>query len=152
MPLAALTAAATKPTAIERALPSQDEIAWDLTLDPGGGAAAVRISASAEVAGVRVTSGGREIATTLTPFGGLSILERSCHLVVSRAEWTPGGQLLIAGHQRAGDATPTELVLRQTESRRPACCGSDLGRRAFQGRVRPGRDASPDRAAAPAQR
>ncbi len=116
VPLAALTAAATKPTAIERALPSQDEIAWDLTLDPGGGAAAVRISASAEVAGVRVASGGREIATTLTPFGGLSILERSRHLVVSRVEWTPGGQLLIAGHQRAGDATPTELMLRQTES------------------------------------
>ena len=116
LPLAALTAAATKATAVERALPSQDEIAWDPSLNPGGGAAAVRISASPEVTGVRVISGGREIATMLTPFGSLSVLERSCHLVVSRADWTPGGLLLVAGDRRAGDSTPTELVLRRTDS------------------------------------
>ena len=117
LPLAALTADATKPTAVERALPSQDEVAWDLSLDPGRGAtaAAVRIGASAEVTGARVTTGGREITTTLTPFGSLSVTERSCHLLVSQVEWTPAGQLLFAGDQPAGDGRPTELVLRRSD-------------------------------------
>ena len=57
VPLAALTAAHTKPTALERALPGQDEIAWDVSLDPGGGgnAAGMRLGASAEATGARVS-------------------------------------------------------------------------------------------------
>jgi CDP-glycerol glycerophosphotransferase len=101
LPLATLTAAHTVPTALERALPSQDQIAWDLSLDPGRGA--VRLGASAEAAGVQVSDGGREITTTLTPFGSLTVMERSCHLLVSQAEWTSDGQLLLTGDQPTGD-------------------------------------------------
>jgi CDP-glycerol glycerophosphotransferase len=135
LPLATLTAAHTGPTALERALPSQDQIAWDLSLDPGGGAA--RLGAAAEATGVRVSGGGREITTTLTPFGGLTVMERSCHLLVSQAEWTPDGQLVLAGDQLpaggepggaqpggaqpggaqpGGDGEPAEFVLRRSGS------------------------------------
>ena len=118
VPLAALTAAATKPTPVEQALPSQDEISWDLSLDPGRGATAtaVRIGASWKATGVRVTSGGREITTSLTPFGSLSLMERSCQLLVSGLEWTQGGRLVLGGDQSAGGAAPAELVLRRSDS------------------------------------
>ncbi len=117
LPLATLTAAHAKPTAFELALPGQDEIAWDISLDPGsGGNSAVRLGAAFEAAGVLVGSAGREITTTLTPFGSLTVLERSCHLIVSRVEWTSGGQLLLAGDYPAGYGTPAELVLRRSGS------------------------------------
>jgi CDP-glycerol glycerophosphotransferase len=118
LPLAELTAEATKPTAVERALPSQDEIAWDLWLDPGRGGAgpAVRIGASFEVIGVQVVSGAREITTEVTPFGSLSVMERSAQLIVSRVEWTAGGQLLLGGDLPPGGRTPTELVLRRSDA------------------------------------
>ena len=145
LPLAALTAEATKPTAVERALPSQDEVAWDLSLDPGRGAAAaaVRIGASAEAAGARVTSGGREITTTLTPFGSLSVLERSCQLLVSRVEWTPDGQLLFAGDQQVADCRPTELVLRRSDASDQHVLQLTWDDGHFSARVRSRGDASP---------
>jgi CDP-glycerol glycerophosphotransferase len=116
VPLAALMAAHTKPTVLEQALPGQDEIAWDLSLDPAGGAktAGVRLAASAEVAGMRVSSGGREITTTLTPYGNLTILERTCHLLASRVEWTPDERLLLAGDFPESAGKPAELVLRRS--------------------------------------
>ncbi len=118
VPLAMLTAAHAKPTAVERALPGQDEITWDLALEPGSGGntAAVRLGAAAEVAGVRVSSGGREITTALTPFGSLTVLERTCHLLVSRVEWMADGRLRLAGDYPAGDGKPAELVLRRSGS------------------------------------
>ena len=118
LPLATLTAAHTKPTALDRALPGQDEIAWDVSLHPGGGAktAAVRLGAAVEATGVRASDDGREITTTLTPFGSLTVMERTSHLLVSRAEWTSAGQLLLAGDQPVGDAAPVELVLRRVGS------------------------------------
>ncbi len=116
LPLAELTAAHTEPTAVERALPGQDEISWDVWLNPGTpGTGAVRLGASGEAAGVRACSAGREITTTLTPYGNLTVLERDCHLVVSRVEWTPDGRLVLAGHHpAAADGQPAELVLRRS--------------------------------------
>jgi len=129
LPLAMLTTAHIKPTALEQAVPGQDQVAWDLSLDPGSGA--VRLGAGAEATGIRVSSGGREITTTLTPFGNLTVMERTSHLLVSRAEWTPDGHLLLAGDQPAGDqpagdqpagdqpasdGMPAELVLRRNAS------------------------------------
>jgi CDP-glycerol glycerophosphotransferase len=118
LPLATLTAARAKPTALEQALPGQDEIAWDLSLDPGSAAnpSPVRLAASSEATGARASSGGREITTTLTPYGNLTVVERTCHLIVSRAEWTSDGQLLLAGDQPVSDDMPAELVLRRSDS------------------------------------
>jgi CDP-glycerol glycerophosphotransferase len=114
LPLATLTAARTKPTALEQALPGQDEIAWDLALAPGsGGGPAVRLGASMEATGVRASSGGREITTTLTPYGNLTVVERPSHLLISGAEWTSDGQLLLTGHQNDSDDAPAQLVLRR---------------------------------------
>src|SRR6202035_5954778 len=109
LPLATLTAAHIKPTAIEQAVPGQDQVAWDLSLDPGSGA--VRLGASVEATGIRVSSDGREITTTLTPFGSLTVMERTSHLLVSRAEWTPGGHLLLSGDQPVSNGMPAELML-----------------------------------------
>ena len=118
LPLTTLTAAHSEPTALERALPAQDEIAWDLALDPGSGSGGptVRLGASSEATGARVSAGGREITTTLTPYGNLTVIERNRHLLVSGAQWSPDGQLLLTGRDPAGDDAPAELVLRQTGS------------------------------------
>jgi CDP-glycerol glycerophosphotransferase len=116
VPLATLAAAHAEPTAAERALPGQDDVPWDVSLSPGAGRGAVRLGADAAAAGVRVSSGGREIATTLTPYGNLTVMERTCHLVVSRVEWTPDGHLLLAGDHRVAGERPTELLLRAAGS------------------------------------
>jgi CDP-glycerol glycerophosphotransferase len=114
LPLATLTAARAGQTALDRALPGHDQIAWDISLDQGSGA--VRLGSSTEATGVRVSGGGREITTTVTPFGGLTVMERPCHLLVSRAEWTPDGQLALIGDQSFSEGAPTELVLRASGS------------------------------------
>jgi len=117
LPIGALTNAHAKPTALERALPGQDEITWDLSVVPRGGTGAgIRLGASCEATGARVSSGGREIATTLTPYGNLTVLERTCHLLISRVEWTAEGRLLLAGRQQVSDGTPGELLLRRSGS------------------------------------
>ncbi len=116
LPLASLTAVHTKPTTLERELPGQDEIAWDVSLEPGGGGATVRLGSWVEATGARVASGGREITTTLTPYGNLTILERACHLLVSRVEWTSDGRLLLAGDHPVTGGPPAELVLRRSGS------------------------------------
>lgn len=115
VPLATLTAAHPKPTAAERELPGQDEISWDLSLAPGSGSSGVlRLGAGSESAGVRTGSGGREIMTTLTPYGNLTVLERTCRYLVSRVEWTPEGRLLFAGDYPSPDGAPPQLVLRRS--------------------------------------
>jgi CDP-glycerol glycerophosphotransferase len=111
LPLAELTAAHTGLTAVERALPGHDEISWDVSLNPGTGA--VRLAAAGAAAGARVSSSGREITTTLTPYGNFTVTERNCHLAVSQVEWTPDGRLTLAGQHPAADK-PAELLLRKS--------------------------------------
>ncbi len=92
-----------------------DEVHWDLALDPGTGSA-VRLASEADAAGIRLAAGGQEITTYLTPYGNLSVIQRSCCLVVRQIHWTEADQLVLRGDYAGADAVPESILLRSTGS------------------------------------
>ncbi len=116
VPIAQLATAGANASAIDQAIQVHDEVTWDLSLAPGGDGAAVRLTIAPETAGARARDGGREVTAFVTPFGYLSMLERTVRPVVTQLEWTDGERLILRGDHTNPHTRPTELLLRHGES------------------------------------
>lgn len=95
----------------EPLLPVGDEVFWDFALDPGT-RHAVRLGGVPETAGTRLSTGGREITTFLTPYGNLSAIDRACRLVVRQAFWAADDRLVLSGDCTDTHTVPKVIVLR----------------------------------------
>ncbi len=103
---------------IDQALHVHDEVICDISLHSGEGGS-MRLTAATDTAGTRASHDGREITVFVTPFGYLSILERSGRPVVSRLEWAPGSQgqrLILHGTCTDPGSRPARLLLRHSTS------------------------------------
>ena len=91
------------------------EVRWDFALDSGTGRA-VRLAGETGTAGARLSTGGQEITTYLTPYGNLSAVQRTCRLVVRQANWTIANTLVLRGDYTGTEAVPQVVLLRSTGS------------------------------------
>ncbi|WP_192809519.1 bifunctional glycosyltransferase/CDP-glycerol:glycerophosphate glycerophosphotransferase [Actinomadura rudentiformis] len=86
---------------------------WDASIKLGGGKP-IRLSVSDNVE-IRHPVGTNEIVVTRTRFGNLRLLERPRRCVVTTAEWTQDGELVLTGELAAGDGDgdrPDSMLLR----------------------------------------
>jgi len=91
-------------------------VEWDLFLVPAPQTRGVRLALAGTVAELTVAFSDRETVLRPTREGNLTLYERSLRPVVTAAEWTDDGRLVVRG--RYADPTPgrLELVLRRLNS------------------------------------
>ncbi len=116
VPFAQLANPAGDASAIDYAIYVHDEVTWDLSLAPGRGRAAVRLTIAPGTAGARARDGGREVTAFGTHFGYLSMLERTVRPVVTQLDWTDDERLILHGDHTDPQSRPIELLLRSGES------------------------------------
>jgi CDP-glycerol glycerophosphotransferase len=92
------------------------EVNWDVSISPGGGAPVTRLASAPATAGARAGHGSREVTAVVTPFGYLSMLERTARPVVTGLEWAPGQRLVLRGDHVGPGRHPDQLILRSTRS------------------------------------
>jgi CDP-glycerol glycerophosphotransferase len=96
-------------------LPADDEVHWDLALDPGTGHP-VRLAGEPGAAGTRLAAAGQEITSYQTPYGSFSVIQRARRLIVRQANWTPAGSLVLRGDYAGAEDAPQTILLRSARS------------------------------------
>jgi CDP-glycerol glycerophosphotransferase len=121
IPVSALIIPADTADPIAQAARAGTEFAWDVSINPGGGAPVTRLASAPAAGGPRLGHRGREVTAIVTHFGYLSLLERAARPVITGLDWAgPDGQagqrLVLRGDYADPASRPDELVLRHTGS------------------------------------
>lgn len=116
IPVSALVRDADPASAIDRSVHVHDESMWEVSLSPGPGEAAARLSIDPGVTGARAAVGGREVTAVASPFGYLALLERAVRPVVTGVEWSGEGSLVLRGDYCGEHDRPAAGMLRHSGS------------------------------------
>jgi CDP-glycerol glycerophosphotransferase len=116
VPVSKLISSADPASPIARLTHLHDEFTWDVSINPGGGGAAARLTMIPGTAGARLSGSGREVTAFVTHFGSFSMLERTPRPVVTSIDWTDGQRLRLRGDHTDPAHRPAGLFLRHSES------------------------------------
>ena len=120
VPVGKLISSADPASPIAKLTHLHDEFTWDVSISPGGGGAATRLTMTPGTAGARLSGSGREVTAFVTHFGYFSMLERTLRPVVTSIDWTDGQRLRLRGDHADPAHRPAALDLRHSESGQ--CC------------------------------
>jgi CDP-glycerol glycerophosphotransferase len=103
---------------IDRIIHVHDEFTWDVSLSAGEGSTTTTPSIDPATTGARVAETSREVTAIATPFGSLSLVERTVRPVVTGVEWPGDGRLVLRGDYSGQQDRPAALILRHVKSGR----------------------------------
>ncbi|MGH8971286.1 MAG: CDP-glycerol glycerophosphotransferase family protein, partial [Actinomycetes bacterium] len=90
-------------------------VAWEVSLEPAGGQAPIRLSAGGGLAEGWHTVGDREIVVSWNRQGKLELVERGFRPMVTSALWSDDHQLELQGTYREPSGLEVDIVLKARE-------------------------------------